>query len=168
MSGMITKQRSPLRGFTGWHMVAVMSLFFGTIISINGVMAWNASRSWSGLVVPNAYVASQQFNGKVAEARHFAASGIEGRFSATAGEVRYILVRNGKPLSAAGRVLAVLRRPVEEHEDLEIELAREADGVFIASRGVKPGQWIADLKVIAGEATVYRQAVRFVVAGERE
>ncbi|WP_018098966.1 FixH family protein [Sinorhizobium meliloti] len=166
MSGMITKPRSRSRGFTGWHMVAVMSLSFGTIISINVVMAWNASRSWSGLVVRNAYVASQQFNGKMAEARHFAESGIVGRFSATAGELRYILIRDGKPLSVAERVLAVLRRPVEEHEDLEMELAREADGVFLASRQLKPGQWIADLKVIAGEATIYRQAVRFVVAGE--
>ncbi|AUX78831.1 FixH family protein [Sinorhizobium fredii] len=166
MSGMITKPRNPPRGFTGWHMVAVMSLFFGTIISVNVVLAWNASRSWSGLVVQNAYIASQQFNGKIAEARHFAESGIVGRFSATAGELRYVLARDGKPLSAADRVLAVLRRPVEEHEDLEMELAREADGVFLASLQLNPGQWIADLKVIAGEATIYRQAVRFAVAGE--
>ncbi len=70
-------QGSEPRRFTGWHMVAVMALFFGTIISINFVMAWSASRSWSGLVVENAYVASQQFNGKLAETRAFAASGIK-------------------------------------------------------------------------------------------
>ena len=55
------------REFTGYHMVAVMTLFFGTIISVNLLMAWYANTSWSGLVVKNSYVASQEFNGKLEE-----------------------------------------------------------------------------------------------------
>lgn len=99
-----TKQRSPKRGFTGWHMVAVMSLFFGTVISVNLVMAWNASRSWSGLVVENTYVASQQFNGKVAEGRAFQASGIKGRLTTEPGAIRYVLTRNGEPEQKSTRL----------------------------------------------------------------
>ena len=67
--------------FTGWHMLAIMIMFFGTIITVNLIMAWNASHSWSGLVVQNTYVASQQFNGKVALAKELAASGIEGNLT---------------------------------------------------------------------------------------
>ncbi|MEO0913737.1 MAG: FixH family protein, partial [Pseudomonadota bacterium] len=48
--------------FTGWHMFAVMVLFFGTIISVNLTLAYFASQSWTGLVVKNSYVASQHFN----------------------------------------------------------------------------------------------------------
>ena len=51
--------------FTGWHMLGVIGLFFGTIISVNFYMAYQAVHSWSGLVVENTYVASQQFNAKV-------------------------------------------------------------------------------------------------------
>lgn len=28
--------------FTGWHMLGVMVMFFGIVITVNMVMAWNA------------------------------------------------------------------------------------------------------------------------------
>src|SRR3546814_20687118 len=64
--------------FTGWHMLGAMLLFFGIVISVNLYMAWQATRSWSGLVVENTYIASQEFNGKVADAKALAASGVTG------------------------------------------------------------------------------------------
>ncbi|PDT85820.1 FixH family protein [Sinorhizobium sp. BJ1] len=160
-------QRSEPRRFTGWHMVAVMALFFGTIISVNFVMAWNASRSWSGLVVENAYVASQQFNGKVAEARAFAASGINGELTAENG-LRYVLTRRGEPERAVDQVFAVLKRPVEAREDVRVELVRDGNGVFVSTQALKPGQWIADVTSKAGGALVYRQAIRFIAPGESQ
>ena len=163
MSSLVTKRS---RGFTGWHMLAVLLLFFGTIFTANALMAWNASRSWSGLVVQNTYIASQQFNTKVAEAERLAASGIEGRVETASGQFRYVLLQDGKPLPAADRVLASFKRPVEEHEDFEIELDRTADGVFVAGRSLKKGQWIADLRILDGEETIYRQAVRFIATGD--
>ena len=45
-----------------------MLAFFGVIIAVNVVMATLASTSWTGLVVENSYVASQEFNRK-ADAR---------------------------------------------------------------------------------------------------
>ncbi len=160
------EQCSKQRQFTGWHMMAVMVLFFGTIISVNFVMAWNASRSWSGLVVENTYIASQQFNGKVAETRAFKASGITGRLTAGPGAIRYIVTRNGEPAKQIDRVVAVFKRPVEEHEDLRIELDRQGEGAFLAAEKLKSGQWIADVTAMAGEAVVYRQAIRFIAPGE--
>lgn len=162
MSEHLSKQRQ----FTGWHMIAVMALFFGTIISVNTVMAWNASRSWSGLVVANSYVASQQFNGKVAETRAFEASGITGRLTAEPGAVRYVVTLNGEPAKHIDRVVATFKRPVEEHEDLRIDLDRQGAGAFLAAEKLKPGQWIADLTAISGDAVVHRQAVRFIAPGE--
>lgn len=166
MSKTGTGQRREPRGFTGWHMVGVMALFFGSIISVNLVMAWNASRSWSGLVVQNTYIASQQFNGKVAETRAFAESGLKGQLAAESGSIRYTLTRKGEPERRAERVVAVFKRPVEEHEDVRIELDRAGDGVFHAASGLKPGQWIADMTAMAGDTVVYRQAIRFIASGE--
>ena len=60
---MNTRERKPAE-FTGRHMLAIMLAFFGVIIAVNLVMATLASKSWTGLVVKNTYVASQQFNRK--------------------------------------------------------------------------------------------------------
>ena len=155
------------RVFTGWHMLGVMVLFFGTIITVNLIMAWNASHSWSGLVVQNTYVASQQFNGKVKEARAFAASGLDGKLSLEPGAVRYTLTRQGKAEASADKVVAVFKRPVEEHEDVRVEMAHQGEGVFVAATDLKRGQWIADITATSGDKVVYRQAIRFIAPGER-
>lgn len=52
------------RAFTGRHMLATILTFFGVVIAVNLTMATLASTSWTGLVVENTYVASQQFNRK--------------------------------------------------------------------------------------------------------
>ncbi len=50
--------------FTGRHMWLLAVSFFGVIISVNIVMAVSAARTWTGLVVENSYVASQEFQGR--------------------------------------------------------------------------------------------------------
>ena len=77
---MSTEAKKPFT-FTGWHMLAIMLAFFGTIITVNFTMAYLATSTWSGLVVKNTYVASQQFNGKAAAAKARAeeiAKGVQG------------------------------------------------------------------------------------------
>ena len=65
-----------VQGFTGRHMLLVTTSFFAVVISVNVTMAWFASSSWSGLVVENTYVASQEFNHRAAEMKAMTASGI--------------------------------------------------------------------------------------------
>ena len=151
--------------FTGWHMLGIMVLFFGTIISVNLVMAWNAVRSWSGLVVQNTYVASQEFNGKVAEARAFAKSGIEGALTIENGRVVYRAVdAKGAPLSADA-VTAVFKRPVDEREDFSLPLEKTGKGEFFAERAITPGQWVVDISTTSGGERIFHQTVRTVVKG---
>ena len=151
--------------FTGWHMAGVMVLFFGTIISVNLVMAWNASKSWSGLVVPNTYVASQQFNGKVAEARALAASGIEGDLTVKEGRIAYRVTDAGGAPLAADDVSAVFKRPVDERKDFTVALEPAGEGVFVADRAVPAGQWVVDISTKRDGEKVFHQTVRTVVAG---
>ena len=56
-------------------MLAVVLLFFGTIIGVNIVMVISATGTFPGLVVKNSYVASQNFNRTLAEARAQAETG---------------------------------------------------------------------------------------------
>jgi len=151
--------------FTGWHMLGIMVLFFGTIITVNLIMAWNASHSWSGLVVKNTYVASQEFNGKVAEAKALAASGIEGSLTVEGGRVAYRVVdAEGVPV-IADEVSAVFKRPVDEREDFTLALRPAGQGLFTAERDIMPGQWVIDISTKKDGRKVFHQTLRTVVAG---
>ena len=151
--------------FTGWHMLGIMVLFFGTIITVNLIMAWNASRSWSGLVVQNTYVASQQFNGKVAEAKAFAASGIEGALTVEGRRLVYrVTDARGAPV-VADVVTAVFKRPVDEREDFTLALQPAGQGLFTAERDITPGQWVVDISTKQDGRKVFHQTLRMVVAG---
>lgn len=154
--------------FTGWHMAGIMVLFFGTIISVNVFMAYNAVTTWSGLVVPNTYVASQQFNGKVAQARALAASGVNGRLAVTADGASYeVLDADGQPVEADSLVLN-FKRPVGEHQDFSIEMVAEGPGVFHVSREVLPGHWIVEAIAERGGERILHHAERVSVHGARK
>ncbi|TIY08576.1 MAG: cytochrome oxidase, partial [Mesorhizobium sp.] len=87
------------REFTGRHMLTTILAFFGVVIAVNLTMATFASTSWTGLVVENTYVASQQFNQKAEEGRAQAALGWTGKLTISWGEVRYSLSdAAGKPV----------------------------------------------------------------------
>jgi len=154
--------------FTGWHMAGVMVLFFGTIISVNVFMAYNAITSWSGLVVPNTYVASQQFNGKVAQARALAATGVNGRLAVSAEGARYeILGPDGQPVEA-DRLVLNFKRPVGEHQDFSVEMTKEGRGVFSISREVLPGHWIVEAIAERGGERILHHAERVSVHGAKK
>lgn len=149
--------------FTGKHMLAIMLAFFGVVIGVNLVMATAANRSWTGLVVKNSYVASQEFNRKAEEGRAQAALGWKGQLAIGGGRVSYMLVdKDGMAVPAEG-VVASFRRPAYESEDRTITLAREGEGTFGASEAVRDGIWIVEIDAEAGLPKPYRDVRRIVV-----
>lgn len=48
--------------FTGWHMTAILVVFFGIVMAVNFYMARMALSTFGGTVVDNSYVASQNYN----------------------------------------------------------------------------------------------------------
>jgi nitrogen fixation protein FixH len=154
--------------FTGWHMAAVIVLFFGTIISVNFYMAYNAFTSWSGFVVENTYVASQQFNGKVAQARALAATGVTGKLTVAADRLRYeVTGADGQPVSA-DRLVLNFKRPVGEHQDFQLEMTAAGPGLFTASHPVLPGHWIVEAIAENAGARILHHAERISVHGARQ
>ncbi|WJH40056.1 FixH family protein [Aliirhizobium terrae] len=153
--------------FTGWHMVAVMVLFFGTIISVNFYMAYNAFTSWSGFVVENTYVASQQFNGKVAQARALAATGVTGKLTIAADTVRYEIIGADGAAMPADHLILNFKRPVGEHQDFQLELTPDGEGVFTASHQVLPGHWIVEAIAEDAGTRILHHAERISVHGAK-
>lgn len=146
--------------FTGWHMLAVMVLFFGTIISVNVTMAYYATSSWSGLLVKNTYVASQNFDDDVALDREMSERGWISELQIGEDAIIYHLSdAEGQPI-LADSVAVTISRPVGILQDQVVQLVERGDGVYTASLTIDPGQWIARINAEKDGALLFREVHR--------
>lgn len=154
--------------FTGWHMLGVMLLFFGTVITVNMVMAWNAVNSWSGLVVSNTYVASQQFNAKAEAAKARAATGIKGKLFVDEKTVRYEVFHTDTGPVDTDKVTAHFRRPVGESQNFDMELTPVSTGLFTGPHDMLPGQWIVEVTAVKDGRIIVHEGTRIAVIRGRK
>lgn len=156
--------RASAQGFTGLHMLLATSAFFAVVIAVNVTMAFYASSSWSGLVVENTYVASQEFNRKAAAMKAMAASGVEGKLSIRGHEIRYdIRDKSGSP-ATVDEVVLNFKRPVGDHEDFHLTLRKTAEGRFEADHDIAEGDWIVEAVSRNGGTVVMHEAKRIDTA----
>ena len=126
--------------FTGRHMLALVFLFFGTIISVNIVMAVAATGTFPGLVVENSYVASQHYNEILAEERAREQSGWKADVTAPGGVIAVRLVdRDGLPLGRLA-VTATAGRPSTTEQDRTLVLVADGDR-YRAGEALPEGLW---------------------------
>ncbi|MER8367711.1 FixH family protein [Mesorhizobium sp. M1378] len=160
---MSVNMRRP-REFTGRHMLLTILSFFGVVVGVNVTMATLASTSWTGLVVENTYVASQQFNKKAEEGRAQAALGWTGKLTIAWGEVRYSLSdAAGKPIPLHS-VKVLFRHPAYEAEDKSVTLASATGQEFAAQHTPRDGVWIVEVDADAGLAEPYRDVRRIMIS----
>lgn len=152
------------KGFTGRHMLLTTTAFFGVIIAVNVIMAWLALSTWSGLVVNDTYVASQEFNKNAAAMKAMTASGITGRLSIKGSEIYYsIRNRDGSP-AIVDEVTANFKRPVGDHNDFSVAFRKLSEGRFAGDHDVTTGDWIVEIVARHAGALVMHQAVRIDTA----
>lgn len=151
--------------FTGWHMLTIMALFFGTVIAVNITMAWNAVTSWSGLVVQNTYVASQQFNGKAEAAKARAASGIVGALKLDGNTIAYEVTHPQKGAVETDAVTLKFRRPVGEKQDFSLVLEKKSSNTFSAHHELAPGDWIVEAVAVKDGKIIVHEGKRIDIAG---
>jgi len=159
------KGKTPFR-FTGWHMLACMVAFYAVIITVNFTMATMASRSWTGLVVKNSYVASQKFNDDLVASAEQAAKGWRSVVAYGDG-VMLIEVSNRKGVQPVmeGATLFV-GRPAFEQQDRSIPVsATDGAGRIVVPLNLEEGDWFARFEAtVNGER--YRRDVRFLVTAD--
>lgn len=151
------------REFTGRHMLAIMVAFFSVIIAVNLTMAYFARSSWTGAIVENTYVASQQFNRKAAEGRAQAALGWKGDLAIADGKVSYRLTDRTGDLVTARQATASFRRPSHAGEDQQVALIRQPDGRLSAPVELRDGSWIVEIDTEAGLERPYHDARRLTL-----
>lgn len=134
-------ENGTVREFTGKHMLAIMIAFFGVIFAVNFTMVYFARHSWTGLVVQNSYVASQEFNEKTAEMEASAALDVHPTVTVEQGVLKLaLLTRAGEPVVATAVKIA-LGRPSDDGEDFTVELAAKDAGHYEVAQQLGKGQW---------------------------
>lgn len=142
----------PAKGtFTGRHMLLVMFGFFGIVIAVNAVMAVAASTTWSGLVVQNSYVASQEFQRRHDALEKQQALGWAASFSYAPGSVHFVIRDGaGNPVDL-GAIALQVNRPVGTRDDQFVQLERAPNGDYLAALDLAPGTW--DVLIATDETT---------------
>ena len=146
--------------FTGWHMLAILVLFFGVIISVNLTMAIFAHSSWSGLLVKNTYVESQKFDQEVAFDREMQSKGWASELVIDGTAVTYRLTDAQSDPVLADRISVDFNRPVGTDQDQSVILTAAGPGYFTGFVELASGQWIAKISAFRGDEMVYREALR--------
>ena len=136
------------RRFTGLHMTALLCGFFGVVVAVNLLMATLAVRTFGGVVVENSYVASQKYNGWLAEARR------QERLSwkvkpGVAADRRVVLAGPLAGASASG----VASHPLGRQPDVALRFHAEG-GMLVSDRPLPSGRWIVRLTVGKGAERV--------------
>lgn len=163
---MTTPRPADPRAFTGRHMWLLVIGFFGVIIAVNVGMAVVASTSWTGLVVTNSYVASQQFEQKRLAHQAQKAAGWQATFTYSPGLAKLDVVDGaGSPIDL-GPVTLKVNRPVGGHDDQAVVFQRAPDGRYAAPLQLAPGVWDALVQAEATARGSFELHARFSVEGD--
>jgi nitrogen fixation protein FixH len=151
--------------FTGRHMLLAIVGFFGVVIAVNVGMAVVSSVSWTGLVVQNSYVASQEFEDK--RLAHIAQqqAGWRASLDYDGGTALLSVVDAGGRAIELGEPVLEINRPVGGHDDQKVSLSRRPDGVYAGPVTLGPGVWEARVSIADTPLGPFELHERFSVAG---
>jgi nitrogen fixation protein FixH len=137
------------RKFTGWHMLTILIAFFGVVIAVNTFMAVQASRTFGGTVVDNSYVASQEFNHWLDEAKLQQSQGWQLSAATEGGKPTLTTSVHGGPL-AASRIIAYAEHPLGQLDDIRLDFRESAPGRYVATQRLPAGRWRLHIRVVQG------------------
>lgn len=135
------------RAFTGKHMAAVLVGGFGVVIAVNLVMASFAAGSFHGTVVDNSYVASQKYNGWLAQAAASEALGWQADVRRRA-DGRVVITTRAVPEGAT--LSATAERPLGAREETDLTFTTFGEGVWVSDQPLASGRWQVRTAIRAG------------------
>jgi len=138
------------RLFTGRHAAMILVAFFGTVISVNIVMASFALSTFGGTVVDNSYVASQHYNEWLARADAQDRLGWDRNVTVDADRHVRLAVRKDGAVVEGLRIVATLRHPLGQTPARAMRFAPAADGTLRSLGALPAGRWQLDLSVHHG------------------
>ena len=131
--------------FTGRMFLAIMVAFFGVVIAVNITMARLASGTFGGTVVDNSYVASQQFNGWLAQAR--AQDKLGWATPVALDAARHVSVTVPGPGFA---ISGSAHHPLGRAPDQALQFKADSAGHLVATTPLPAGRWQVRLTIRRG------------------
>lgn len=144
------------RQITGRHVLVYMVLFFGVIIAANLTMAYFATGSWTGLVVENSYVASQQYNAVLADAERQKALGWKHEFSIEGGKISFTLKDAEGHLVPLDGVTIHAGHPATEIHDRTMELTKALGGTYEIPNDLPAGAWNFEIRAAVRDGSEWK------------
>ena len=160
----MTQQIKP---YTGKRILMWFIGFFLVVFTVNGIMAYFALDTWTGLETENSYVKGLNYNNEIENARNQSASGweitIPNKPQKTNDRFEIELKRPDDSLPPAD-VTAHLIRAVVEGYDQEITLTHNGDGIYSGPMNLPlPGQWNVLVVVKSQNNLIFRLKDRIIV-----
>lgn len=150
------RDTTKVRQFTGAHMAAILVGFFAVVVTVNVTMARYASATFGGTVVDNSYVASQKFNGWLAEARREKALGWAVG-APSRDKSGHIIIRiaddDGEPLGGAG-LKARAEHPLGRAPEQAFRFIETAPGTYRSAEPLADGRWKLRIHIVRGADTL--------------
>lgn len=134
--------------FTGRHMSIIMVGGFGIVIAVNLVMASFAIGGFSGTVVKNSYVASQNYNGWLDRANAQDALGWDVAVSRDARGMVLVTVQN---VPEDAEATAIIRRPLGVDDRRIVTFTGSPTAGFRSVEPLPEGRWLVRLAVTSGK-----------------
>jgi nitrogen fixation protein FixH len=128
-------------------MLAIMLAFFGVVVSVNLLMATLASRTFGGTVVDNSYVASQRFNGWLAEGKAQERLGWTTRLSLDDARRVGVGVGEGDVALVGAEIEAVARHPLGRAPDIALGFGPDGSGGYVSRTALPAGRWLVHLEI---------------------
>jgi nitrogen fixation protein FixH len=142
-----------IKRFTGWHMTVVFVAFFGVVVGVNLTMANYAIATFGGTVVENSYVASQNYNRWLAQARRQKELGWTPRIDA--GADRHITIAITTPhegMLTGATVVATATHPLGALPPKTLSFVAGPKG-YRSLSALPEGRWLLRIAVTRGKAT---------------
>jgi nitrogen fixation protein FixH len=142
------------RRLTGRAVLLIALGAFGVVILANAVLAFYAVGTFSGLVVPNSYIASQDF-----DRRRDAQIALGWTVGLDYSDgVLEMTMKDASDRTVRPETLSVsVGRPTQQRDDRTLDLQATLDGVA-APVLLAPGNWRIEISATAEDGTLFHQS----------
>ena len=145
-------------GLKGWHVLAILLGFFGTVMLVNIVMAALAISTFSGIDGSDSYQRGLEYNKTITAAIEQSRLGWTNTIAFAENGTRLritVLDRERSPIGAL-TLTGVIERGATDHFDQHLTFHETASGVYEAQLSeMSPGSWLVALEA-QGTAGTYR------------
>jgi len=155
------------RPLTGGMVLLYIVVFFSVVMSVNGVMIYEALSTMTGVDTDSAYQAGRMFERDVAmakaqDSRHWH---VNAQITPSSSGARLEVAahdESGRPLTGM-QASAAFQRPTDRRMDRDVELVEDSPGKFSGSAEIIAGQWDLVIEISLRGEQLFRSKNRIVL-----